>query len=252
MYVDGRRHTIGVAPAKLAELQRDTLDFIERGKATGIGLSVIVGRWTWCCLASRLSLSTFRNVYRFIECAGSKPYRLWRSVASELLTIVGLAPLLFSDLSAFTFPKVVASDASLTGLGVCARSLTLGDVEAGVSPLASDERHSVTSAAAVGGRWRVIAASRWRTEEHINLLEARALSTAIRWVISSPDCVGTRVIVYSDSQVIIGSVLKGRSSSPALLRRLRSIAALSMSVGLRLRMLWVPSHLNPSDGPSRQ
>jgi len=251
MFIDGRRHTIGVSPEKLARLQRDTYDFIDRGVATGIDLSVIVGRWTWCCLAARPALSVFRNVYRFIECADRKPYSLWRSVASELLTICGLAPLLFTDLSACTFPKVIASDASLTGLGVCARLLTANDIELAVSPIASDDHSCVTSPPIVDESWRTIAASHWRAGEHINVLEARALTTAVRWVLSSPVCVNTRVIMFSDSQVIIGSVLKGRSSSPSLLRRLRSLAALCLSVGLRLRLLWIPSEFNPADGPSR-
>ena len=251
MLIDGRRHTIGVSPEKLMRLQRDTYDFIDRGVSTGIDLSVIVGRWTWCCLAARLSLSVFRNVYRFIECADRKPYQLWRSVAAELLTVCGLAPLLFSDLSAFTFPKVVATDASLTGLGVCARPLTSNDIDLGVSPLSSDEHSCVTPPLVGAESWRTIVASRWHAEEHINILEARALSTAVRWVMSSPDCVNTRVILFSDSQVIIGSVLKGRSSSPPLLRRLRSLAALCLSVGLRLRLLWIPSEFNPADVPSR-
>jgi len=251
MLIDGRRHTIGVSPQKLYALQRDTYDYLERGVSTGIGLSVIIGRWTWSCLAARLSLSVFRNVYRFIECAGHKPYKIWRSVASELLTICGLAPLLFTDLSSFTFPKVVASDASLTGLGVCARPLTNDDIRAGVAPISSDDHICVTSPLAVNHSWRTIASSRWHTAEHINILEVRALSTAVRWVMSSPVCVSTRVIVLSDSLVTIGAVLKGRSSSPPLLRRLRSLAALCLSVGIRLRLLYVPSHLNPADVPSR-
>ena len=251
MLIDGRTHTIGVSPAKLLLLQRDTERFIADGVSTGLQLSALIGRWTWACLAARPALSVFRSVYRFIEVAGRKRYGLWRSVIAELQTVSGLSPLLSTDMSAFTFPKVVASDASLTGVGVCVRPLTDDDIIAGVSPLRSDQHTCVTSPPHHHNDWRTIVSSRWRVAEHINILESRALSTAVRWVMSSPHCVGTRVILFCDSQVTIGSVLKGRSSSPPLLRRLRSLAALCLSVGIRLRLLWIPSHLNPADVPSR-
>jgi hypothetical protein len=63
--------------------------------------------------------------------------------------------------------------------------------------------------------------------------------------------VGKRVLVLSDSQVVIGAVTKGRSSSPQLLRRLRTVSALVLAGGIRLSVRWVPSEFNPADGPSR-
>jgi hypothetical protein len=254
MWIDGCRQTIGVAPIKLLRLQWDTRSFIDRGEATALELSVLVGRWTWACLAARPALSVFRSVYRFIACSAGKRYQLWPSVIAELTTICGLAPLLFTDLSAFTFPKVIATDASLTGMGVCIRPVVGRDITEGVAPVRYDSANSRSADLwkfQIDANWRTIVATRWRASEHINSLEARALLTAIRWVVSFPAAVNTRVQVFSDSNVVIGSVMKGRSSAPILLRRLRSVAALVLSYGLRLRMRWIPSEYNPADVPSR-
>lgn len=101
-------------------------------------------------------------------------------------------------------------------------------------------------------RWGIIAASRWRdNNEHINSLELRAAATAVRWSLSYPSSLGRKLFLFSDSQVAIGSLSKGRSSSPLLLRRLRAISASLLASGLRLLLYWIPSELNPADEPSR-
>jgi len=104
----------------------------------------------------------------------------------------------------------------------------------------------------LAARWRVIVAAPWREEEHINSLELRAASTALRWALSSPASVGRRVLLLSDSQVAVGALSKGRTSSPPLLRRLRAVAALVLASGVQLRVRWIPSAANPADEPSRR
>jgi hypothetical protein len=99
--------------------------------------------------------------------------------------------------------------------------------------------------------WRTIVSSPWRDAEHINVLELRALSTALRWTLSRPSSIGQRLLLFSDSMVVIGAVNKGRSSSQQLLRRLRFLSALLMASGIRLFLRWLPSEINPADGPSR-
>ena len=101
-------------------------------------------------------------------------------------------------------------------------------------------------------RWRTIVSAPWMRTEHINVLEIRAVDTALRWVASSPLSVSRRVLVLSDSQVAIGALNKGRSSAPLLLRRLRAIAALLLAAGIQLYVNWLPSASNPADEPSRR
>ena len=83
------------------------------------------------------------------------------------------------------------------------------------------------------------------------MLELRAVHTAVKWVMSHPLSTGTRLSVLSDSEVVIGAIRKGRSSSRPLLRRLRALGAWVMGGGLQLDLDWVPTEFNPADGPSR-
>lgn len=101
-------------------------------------------------------------------------------------------------------------------------------------------------------RWRVVIASPWVCSEHINSYELRSSSTALRWVLSHPDTIGKRVTMISDSQVAVGCITKGRSSSHVLLRRLRSITAHTLAAGITTYVRWVPSAMNPADEPSRR
>lgn len=87
--------------------------------------------------------------------------------------------------------------------------------------------------------------------EHINVLELRAVDTAICWVLSSPFSYRSCVMLFCDSLVTICSLNKGRSSSRLLLPRLRSLSALLLASGIKIYFKWVPTHLNPADEPSR-
>jgi hypothetical protein len=101
-------------------------------------------------------------------------------------------------------------------------------------------------------RWHPIIASPWKVEEHINSYELRSLSTALRWVLSHPGTIGKRVTMISDSQVAVGCITKGRSSSHVLLRRLRNISAHVLAANITVYTRWVPSAMNPADEPSRR
>jgi len=245
LLVDGTRHTIGVAPDKLKRLCRDTAAVLRRGWCSGLDMSELVGRWTWAALVNRPVLSALSAVYRFVEVATSNWHgtnRLWRfdiwpSVRRELEVIMGLAPLMVADLSAPFFPLAIASDASLSGLGVSV----------------ADRSDSVAQDIETL-RWRTVISAPWRRSagECINQLEMRALDAGVRWVLSNPDAIGRRIVVWVDSTAVLGSVRKGRSSMPHLLRRLRGVAALVLAGGLVLDTGWVPSELNPADAASRR
>ena len=258
--IDGRRHTIGVSPHKLHALQHDTSRLVARQYVSGLELSALIGKWTWGALIARPALSTFSAVYRFIECARHRVFRLWPTVIRELDVISGLAPLLYSSLTAPVAPRVVASDASERGCGVCARRLVDSDVDFISSPPIDGSVGGSKSFPDINASqllmnaddWSVIVSSRWSRTEHINILEARALISCMRWVASLRSSIKCRVLVLSDSQVIVGSASKGRSSSPQLLRRLRSLASICLSAGLQPRYYWIPSQYNPADEPSRR
>lgn len=239
--VDGTAHTVGVSAAKLERLRVDTLAALSVETMTGIDLSRLVGRWTWACLACRPSLSVFSAVYRFIESARGRTFRVWNSVRNELRTVMGLCPLLFTDIGSGWFNRVVATDASDTGQGVVAAAVEVTNVTTVETAVDLVEQND----------WYTVVSSRWGEPEHINVLELRALTTAVRWVCSHPSAMRHRILILCDSQVVVGAVSKGRSSSPALLSRLRHLTSWLLATGLRLKLVWIPTNFNPADGPSR-
>jgi hypothetical protein len=100
--------------------------------------------------------------------------------------------------------------------------------------------------------WSTVIATTWRRQEHINLLEIRAMLLAVRWVLSHSDAVHTQLLLLVDSSTAFYGVRKGRSSSPHLLTVLRQYAALLLAGDVSVLTAWLPSDLNPADSPSRK
>jgi hypothetical protein len=257
MEIDGRNHTVGTRVSKLHALCIETRQMVVDGHATGRELAELVGRWTWSMLPCRPALSAFCAVYRFIETAHDTRFYIWPSVARELRTAVALAPLLFARISAPWHPHVLASDASLAGQGVCLAAVPEPAVIAaaahsGVLQDADPVVEAALNAPLMAAVWHTAVSARWREPgEHINQFELRATSTALRRALSSPSSTRHRILLLSDSQVAVGALSKGRTSAPHLLRRLRPITAALLASGVQLYARWIPSELNPADGPSR-
>jgi hypothetical protein len=242
LVVNGTTHELGLSVSKLVQLCNDTLGLIKTGYCTGRVLSQIVGKWTWAALANRPLLSVLSAVYRFIECANYRTFTLWNSVKRELLLLIDLAPLFFTTLKHQWFDRLIVTDACETGQGVVATKVSTQHHSPFDSlPAQQPQQHN----------WSTIVSSPWKRTEHINSLEIRAVSTAIKWVLSFAHSIGSRVAILSDSLVTVYSIKKGRSSSPLLLPRLRQIASMLLSAGLRLFLQWIPTELNPADAPSR-
>lgn len=222
-----------------------TEQMLHHGYASGLDMAVLLGHWTWALLVQRPALAIFNAIYRFVMVANYRRFSIWPTVRRELEVVVALAPLLQACIGASWYGKIVASDSSSIGLGVVAASADPVDL---VHIIQSPEPADMVDQF----RWSTIVSSSWRYAEHINVLELRALATSIRWILSHPSSIGRRVILLSDSSVVVGAVSKGRSSSQPLLRRLRAISALVLASGLQLHVKWIPSELNPADEPSRR
>eukprot|EP00971_Amphidinium_carterae_P350476 6491567-Amphidinium_carterae.2 len=98
--------------------------------------------------------------------------------------------------------------------------------------------------------WRVLFFFQFRTSDHINVLELRALIRLV-FRISSWKIRKARILVGLDSKVVIGAASKGRSSSFALNYHLRRLAAVCLTFELQLLLFWLPTWGNPADAPSR-
>jgi hypothetical protein len=276
--IDGARGTISLPAESQLSLIQSTLAVLRVATVTGALLSHLVGRWTWVMMLRRSSLAALQHTYRYCRVAQRRRFTLWPSVRRELCTLLGLLPLLNARLDAPFFHRAIASDASELAAGVVSTPLT-PSLHGKLYPLCSDRHHAVKQAQCNAQRvrgesvsegllnlqssfetfydsvesapWRTLISKAWTGEEHINALELRAALLAVHWVLSYPSSLNSRVYLLLDSTVAFFSLWKGRSSSPSLLLVLRKISALLLAGGLSLLPGWVPSAVNPADGPSR-
>lgn len=277
--MDGIQLTLSIAVEDRLKLARATISLLQSPTVTGKQLSQLIGSWTWCILLRRSSLCVLQHVYRYIAVAGDQPYVLWPSVRRELQCLLCLVPLLHTNMAARFFPLAYASDASEFAGGVVAAPLT-PSFSTALYPLSSSPRFNLLplqrlpeSSSALRmpvdfvdhvdslivdlrprmepSLWRVLIASRWRAQQHINVLELHAVLLALRHALSSPTSASARIFMLVDSAVAYYTLWKGRSSSPALLPVLRQINSHLLVTGASLQPCWIPSAWNPADAPSR-
>ena len=242
-------------------------------------VEVLLGHWTHYALLQRLLFSILQRVYAFVR--GIPPERevdLPKDVIEELNVLVALAPLVRADLALDWCRTVSMVDAG-PSLGAVVYA------EMPVEAVACEGRHGLVSgwlyapsdspAAAssaepgvshakvrvppqpvpddwvTGGRWRLGAVSKWLQREHNNISEGRCVVLAVQRLTRTRSGRRCKMLVVTDSQVVLGVFRKGRTSSPGLLYLARRLAALCMGYQVRLSLRYVPSAKNLADGPSR-
>ena len=100
-------------------------------------------------------------------------------------------------------------------------------------------------------RWKEVMRVRWKEEEHQNVLELRGALLFLQNCLRFQDRWAKRILLISDSQVVIGCMMKGRSRSIQLNTILRRIAAYVMATHSLVYVRWIESDRNHADGPSR-
>jgi hypothetical protein len=268
------------------ELLAATCSVLRCGRISGHRLSQLIGSWTWSLLLRRPALAILQHTYRFIEISRRRKFVLWPSVKRELMMLLGILPLLYHRLNSSDFHRVIATDASNHGVGVVSTPLS-ASINSAIWSLCSTSKSTALQilshrwSASLSGlkimipaevqaimsdlqlmysdiydglascHWSVIMSKAWVHEEHINLLELRAVLLALHWILSYPSSITSRAYCLVDSAVTFFSIWKGRSSSPLLLLLIRKINALLLASGIGLLCGWIPSEYNPADGPSR-
>ncbi|CAK0804096.1 unnamed protein product, partial [Prorocentrum cordatum] len=96
-------------------------ELLRRGRASGHLVRILVGHLTWAPMVGREALGLLNSTYAFIASTGAEVQTLWPAVRAELWRARCLLPLLVADLTAPWASRLVASDASEEGLGVCRR-----------------------------------------------------------------------------------------------------------------------------------
>jgi hypothetical protein len=274
--VDGRDGSIAPSGDTVSSLLRGTLDVLRRATVSGRMLSRLVGSWTWVLMLRRPALAVLQHCYRYVDAAGTRPFTLWPSVRTELRSLVSLLPLLHASLTAPSFSRAIASDASELAAGVVSAPLSV-ELESALRDLCCTKEHAHAHAIAHSeslpadalalqrlrsffvarlgvvsrARWSTVLSAAWRAPEHINALELRAAVLALHWLLSHPSAPGRRCFLLLDSLVALYVLWKGRSSSPSLLLIARKANALLLAGGVQLLPGWLPSASNPADAPSR-
>lgn len=102
-------------------------------------------------------------------------------------------------------------------------------------------------------RWKTVTGWQWSdTTEHINVLELRAVLTAIRWKVEKLKQADLRCLHLVDSLVVLHALSRGRSSSRKMRRTLMRLNSYLLVSGLRPLCGYVDTSQNPADKPSRR
>lgn len=89
-------------------------------------------------------------------------------------------------------------------------------------------------------------------KDQINSLELRAILLTLRWRALHLKESNVRFSHLTDSYVCMSIVSKGRTSSVALRRVLRKVAAWLLAYNLQMTLVHVESTDNPTDAASRE
>lgn len=271
----------------LRKLKSGTDRVLRRKGGTKEELESRIGSWIWCGLLRRGELSILEELFainRLETVTPSTFIRLSADQCSEFQLLLDCAPLLHADLSHDTSTSIYASGASPRGGGVVYTDVATAQlhdalqvlretrVESGwytslflssPSPAlqsAGDPRRPSTldrvSAPYAnflsGCRFRVAISTEWHIRsKHRNVLEMEAVKLSLRHMSKSGKTRTCRVTLLVDSSAVLGALGKGRSAVRVLNRLCCQVFAISTLNGTLLELRWVPSALNPADGPSR-
>lgn len=205
-------------------------------------LEEVIGKWIWFLLLRRPLLSTLKASYEMLHAPKYTAIPSF-AVRSEFRTLTNIVPLIYGRLDREFADKILCIDASLIGGGVVYTTANAADYKALLGGQYIGEW-------GLGRPWTTVIKHRWRTRQHINMLEGKALLLGIKWFLRNQNNFGKRLIVGIDNQALIGAVEKGRSSL-GLHGICRQIAAWVTAGDLHLKCVYIKSEDNPADGPSR-
>ena len=228
---------------KIKELISQTKEFEQRRWWTTRGLQSIIGKWAWFILLRRPLFSIFQKVYE-LTARDSQSVPAKPEARGELRLIVEMSPLIRASLGRMFSEVVLCTDASLIsgGFVYCRTSFALTLCEAEL-----EEQHNWIRKQ----KWNIAIRHKWRESLPIHILEGEALILTLRWLLRSRANHGKRVIIFVDNQALISALQKGRSRVRSFNRICRRVASLPLVDNRIAELFYVPSALNPADGPSR-
>ncbi|CAE7198485.1 unnamed protein product, partial [Symbiodinium sp. KB8] len=273
-----------VRPAwsRLSPLVSLTLAVLELPALSVSLLEILAGSWVSVLSFRRRALCLLDQVYMLQR--GRSRFDLVENTVAlrvELFSLCALAPLIRTDLRAKSNGLIVASDASddlrayvtcrvapsltrellrhVPTKGLWARLLSPSESllkRRGFLPPESELPGQVYRTSPLWTQlaqalaFRLGAVFRRRRSDHINLKEMDSY-LAVEAALGFRDWESSRSLALLDSQVCLGSLLKGRSASFSINRRLRSALGGLLFFNLHPSCAYVASADNPADDPTR-
>lgn len=275
---DLRKATVRPRAAKINETIALTAEYFSTEVGVLRAAERVVGKLVWICMGCRALLSTLRQTFFALDTAratGKSDSLLIDTVRRELYHLAVLSPYARIDLCRSTWTKVVCVDASENAGAVVYCHATMEEIDNLISAFARyrctsvmvNRREDADNSGPVLGVasalwqkrirqfveqhcWFEAFSHIWRRKEHINSLEAAAALLGMEWAVSHP-ITGSRILLLSDSMVVIGALSKGRSSSERLSLYCRRFCAVLLAHDVSVSLCYVPTGCNPADGPSR-
>ena len=99
--------------------------------------------------------------------------------------------------------------------------------------------------------WKSAFTWKWQEEQHINVLELRALMAGVKWRARSSRAVGTLALQLTDNAASAGTMARGRSGAKQIQAVARKIGALQLAGRMRTATGFCRSDWNPADRGSR-
>lgn len=281
--IDGNSGLVRALLDRTIPLSFVTARVARTGAASRHLLEIIAGSWTAIIAARKRCMCLLQQI--FVEIQAHEygvVFRISPQLVAELWTLVVLAPLMCSDLTAPTSTTLYAVDASDHRIAGVVTELT--------APFAKElSRHTMTRAAwsRLLSPWKShqrrlgrldpadevpegeapaqahllwvqlmrscqfypMFCDRAARSEHINVSEMRGLLKAEAH--HSSEQPSTRCNIGTDSQVCLGAVVKGRASSVVLNKMLRRHLPVLLCGNLYPGHQYLPSSDNPADDPTR-
>ena len=221
--------------------------FLKKKTWTKKALQCLLGSWNWFLLIQRPIMANITRLYELREKEGVITPSF--KARAELAKLCVLAPLIAFEIRKRPVSATIATDASLRGGGAVyttPQECTVEEVKLFNKPIPSG--YQVNTATTT---WKTAIKHKWENQEHINILEGRAVLLMLRWISRTQKHWAKSLHWLIDSQVWFYILKKGRTSAWKLRAIARRISAITMALDLRIFYWWIASEENPADEPSR-
>lgn len=150
-----------------------------------------------------------------------------------------------------TLPETTVEVEQLNRLLLSRTNRTGSDIRIASGEVLNPKAHPRQPVEAAWWNWEHVFNVRWKSREHINLLELRSIFLSVQYYVSHKHAVNLRIFHVTDSYVSLSIVGKGRTSSKALGNILKQLNAYLLIHNIYLVLGHVESAENPTDGASR-